>query len=155
MSEPVTGSETIGGTGLDPNAVTIAALRQALATGAVTAQDLTAFYLSRIERLNPVLHAVISVSPHAAGDAKASDEARTQGASPRPLEGIPVLVKDNIAADGMPTTAGSPALAEAEHDEAFCVQKLRDAGAVILGKANLSERAPSAGGMGGAEVRPL
>jgi amidase len=139
MSEPVTGSETIGGTGLDPNAVTIAALRQALATGAVTAQDLIAFYLNRIERLNPVLHAVISVSAHAVADAKASDEARSRGVALRPLEGIPVLVKDNIAADGMPTTAGSPALAEAEHDEAFCVQKLRDAGAVIIGKANLSE----------------
>src|SRR5499427_4094955 len=139
MSEPVIPSETIGGTGLDPNAVTIAALRQALATGAVSAQDLTAFYLSRIERLNPVLHAVISVSAHAVADAKASDEERARGAAPRPLEGIPVLVKDNIAADGMPTTAGSPALAEAEHDEAFCVRRLRDAGAVILGKANLSE----------------
>ena len=139
MSEPVIPSETIGGTGLDPNTVTITALRQALATGAVTAQDLTAFYLSRIERLNPVLHAVISVSAHAAADAKASDEARARGTAPRPLEGIPVLVKDNIAADGMPTTAGSPALAEAGHDEAFCVRRLRDAGAVILGKANLSE----------------
>jgi amidase len=139
MSQPAIPSETIGGTGLDPNTATIAALRQALATGAVTAQDLTAFYSSRIERLNPVLHAVISVSPHAVADAKASDEARARGAAPGPLAGIPVLVKDNIAARGMPTTAGSPALAEAEHDEAFCVARLREAGAVILGKANLSE----------------
>ena len=139
MSQPAIPSETIGGTGLGPHAATIAALRQALATGAVTAQDLTAFYLSRIERLNPVLHAVISVSTHAVADAKASDEARAHGAAPRPLEGIPVLVKDNIAARGMPTTAGSPALAEAEHDEAFCVGRLREAGAVILGKANLTE----------------
>jgi amidase len=139
MSQPAIPSETIGGTGIDPHAATIAALHEALATGTLTAQDLTAFYSSRIERLNPVLHAVISVSPHAAGDAKASDEARARGASPRPLEGIPVLVKDNIAAHGMPTTAGSPALAEADHDEAFCVGQLRDAGAVILGKANLSE----------------
>jgi len=137
MSQPAIPSETVGG--LDPHAATIAALRQALATGTVTAQDLTAFYLSRIERLNPVLHAVISVSTHAVADAKASDEARARGVAPRPLEGIPVLVKDNIAAHGMPTTAGSPALAEAEHDEAFCVGRLREAGAVILGKANLSE----------------
>ena len=139
MPEPAIPAETIGGTRLDPHAATIAALSQALAAGAVTGQDLTAFYLTRIERLNPVLHAVISVSPHAMGDAKASDEARAHGAPPRALEGIPVLVKDNIAARGMPTTAGSPALAEADHDEAFCVQRLRDAGAVILGKANLSE----------------
>ena len=106
MSEPVTGNETIGGTGLDPNAVTIAALRQALATGAVTAQDLTAFYLSRIERLNPVLHAVISVSAHAVADAKASDEARARGAAPRPLEGIPVLV-DALVADTPSVVIGS------------------------------------------------
>src|SRR5215472_15979447 len=139
MSQPVIPSETIGGTGLDPGTVTIAALRQALAAGAVNAQDLTAFYSSRIERLNPVLHAVICVNPHAAGDAKAIDERRASGAASRPLEGIPVLVKDNIAAGGMPTTAGSPALAEAEHDEAFCVRRLREAGAVIFGKANLSE----------------
>jgi amidase len=139
MSQPAIPSETIGGTGLDPDTATIAALRQALATGAITAQDLTAFYSSRIERLNPVLHAVISVNPHAAGDAKATDEARARGAAPRPLDGIPVLVKDNIAAGGMPTTAGSPALAEADHDEAFCVRRLREAGAVILGKANMSE----------------
>ena len=139
MSQPLIPSETIGGTGLDPGTATIAALRQALASGAVTAQDLTAFYLSRIERLNPVLHAVISLSTHAVADAKASDEARARGVAARPLEGIPVLVKDNIAARGMPTTAGSPALAEAEHDEAFCVRRLREAGAVILGKANLSE----------------
>jgi amidase len=139
MSQPTGPGQTIGGTGLDPHAATVAALRQALATGTLTAQDLTAFYSSSIERLNPVLHAVISVNPHAPGDAKASDEARARGASPRPLEGIPVLVKDNIAAQGMPTTAGSPALAEADHDEAFCVRRLRDAGAVILGKANMSE----------------
>jgi amidase len=139
MSQPAIPSETIGGTGLDPHTATIAVLRQALATGVITAQDLTAFYSSRIERLNPVLHAVISVNPHAAGDAKASDEAHADGPAPRPLEGIPVLVKDNIAAGGMPTTAGSPALAEAEHDEAFLVTRLREAGAVILGKANLSE----------------
>jgi amidase len=138
MSEPAMPHETIGGTGLDPGTVTISALHQAMSTGALTARDLTAFYSSRIERLNPVLHAVISVNPHAAGDAKASDETRARGAA-RPLEGIPVLVKDNIAASGMPTTAGSPALAEAEHDEACCVRRLREAGAVILGKANLSE----------------
>ena len=139
MSEPVIGSETIGGTGLDPNAVTIAALRQALATGAVNAQDLTAFYLSRIERLNPALGAVITVSPDAAADARASDEARAAGTAPGPLDGIPVLIKDNIAVRGMPATAGSPALVEADQDEAFLVTRLREAGAVILGKANLSE----------------
>jgi amidase len=142
MSEPSTSSQvsqTLGGTGLDPDTATVAALRQALADGALTAAELTAFYSSRIERLNPVLHAVISVSPQAAADARASDQARARGAAPGPLAGIPVLIKDNIAVAGMPATAGSPALAEAGQDEAFLVTRLREAGAVILGKANMSE----------------
>src|SRR6266567_3500603 len=142
MSEPSTSSQvsqTLGGSGLDPGTATVAAFRQALADGALTAAELTAFYSSRIERLNPVLHAVISVSPQAAAEARASDEARARGAAPGPLAGIPVLIKDNIAVADMPATAGSVALAEADQDEAFLVTRLREAGAVILGKANLSE----------------
>ena len=142
MSEPTTSpqvSQTLGGSGLDPDTATVAALRQALTEGTITAGELTAFYLSRIERLNPVLRAVNSVSPDAAADAAARDEARARGTAPGPLDGIPVLIKDNIAVRGMPATAGSPALAEAEQDEAFLVTRLREAGAVILGKANLSE----------------
>src|SRR6266487_3266262 len=146
MSEPIIPpqatsqvTETPGGTGLDPDTASVAALRQALADGALTAAELTAFYSSRIERLNPALHAVISVSPRAAADARACDEARARGEAPGPLAGIPILIKDNIAVAGMPTTAGSPALAEAGQDEAFLVTRLREAGAVILGKANLSE----------------
>jgi len=146
MSEPIIPpqatsqvTETLGGTGLDPDTASVAALRQALAGGALTAAELTAFYLSRIERLNPALHAVISVSKRAAADARACDEARARGAAPGPLTGIPVLIKDNIAVSGMPATAGSPALADSDAGEAFCVTRLREAGAVILGKANLSE----------------
>ena len=142
MSEPSTSSQvsqTLGGTGLDPDTATVAALQQALADRALTATELTAFYSSRIERLNPALHAVISVSPDAAAEARACDEARARGAAPGPLAGIPILIKDNIAVAGMPATAGSPALAEADQDEAFLVTRLREAGAVILGKANLSE----------------
>src|SRR5690348_8907407 len=142
MSEPSTSpqvSQTLGGSGLDPDTATVAALRQALTEGTITSGELTAFYLSRIERLNPALGAVITVSPGAAADARARDEARAAGAASGSLDGIPVLIKDNIAVREMPATAGSPALAEAEHDEAFCVRRLRDAGAVILAKANLSE----------------
>ena len=142
MSEPSTSSQvsqTLGGSGLDPGTATVAALQRALADGALTAAELTAFYSSRIERLNPVLHAVISVSPDAAADAGARDEARARGTAPGSLDGIPVLIKDNIAVAGMPATAGSLALAEADQDEAFLVTRLREAGAVILGKANLSE----------------
>jgi amidase len=129
----------IAGTEFDVDGATMAALSQAMAAGALTASGLTALYAERIERLNPLLHAVISINPDATAEARASDDARAAGAAPRPLEGIPVLVKDNIAARGMPATAGSPALAHAEQDEAFCVTRLREAGAVILGKANLSE----------------
>jgi amidase len=131
--------ERIGGSGIAAGGATVAALRQALSSGSLTSAALTAFYLDRIERLNPGLRAVITVSPDAADQAAASDAARAGGAARGPLEGIPVLIKDNIAAAGLPATAGSPALAGAESGDAFLVARLRAAGAVIAGKANLSE----------------
>jgi len=139
LPEPPAVSEQIPGTGIDATDATVAALRAALAAGAVTARGLTAFYLSRIERLDPLLHSVISLSGDALAEAQAIDEALASGAAARPLEGIPVLIKDNIAVRGMPATAGSPALAGAERGDAWLVTRLREAGAVILGKANLSE----------------
>jgi amidase len=132
-------AEAIGATGLDARTVTAAELGQALAAGTLTAAELAAFYLARIERLNPDLHAVISVSPLAAAEAAQSDARRAAGRSLGPLDGIPVLVKDNMSVTGRPATAGSPALAGAAGGDAFCVTGLRAAGAVILGKANLSE----------------
>ncbi len=117
----------------------VAALRQAMAAGALTSVELTAGCLGRIARLNPLLRAVISVSPQALDDAVAQDRARDDGTPIGPLAGIPVLIKDNIAVRGLPATAGSPALRDAESGDAFCVRRLRQAGAVILGKANLSE----------------
>ena len=129
----------IGGSGIDAHGATVAGLQRALSSRLLTSAELTAFYLDRIERLNPDLHAVITVSPYAPGEARASDRARSDGQPRGLLEGIPVLVKDNIAARGMPATAGSPALAGAESGDAFLVARLRAAGAVILGKANLSE----------------
>ena len=131
--------EHIGGSGLQARGVSVAGLQRAMSAGSLTSAELTAFYLGRIERLNPELHAVITVSPEALAEARASDLARSAGRARRPLEGIPVLVKDNIAAQGMPTTAGSPALLGAQPPEAFAVARMRAAGAVILGKANLSE----------------
>src|SRR5215470_622779 len=124
MPEPPAVSEPIPGTAIDAAGATVAELREALAAGTLTARGLTEFYLSRIERLDPLLHSVITVS----GDAPAG-----------PLAGIPVLIKDNVAVRGMPATAGSPALAGAEPGDAWLVARLREAGAVILGKANLSE----------------
>jgi amidase len=140
MSEPLESrDEQIGSSGLEARGATVAGLQQALSAGSLTSADLTAFFLGRIERLNPELHAVITVSPQAQAEARASDSTRSAGRARGPLEGIPVLVKDNIAARGMPTTAGSPALLGAEPPDAFLIARLRAAGAVILGKANLSE----------------
>lgn len=131
--------EQIGRSGIEARGATVAGLQRALTAGSLTSADLAAFYLARIERLNPELHAVITVSPEAPADARASDAARAAGQLNGPLAGIPVLIKDNIAARGMPATAGSPALLHAESGDAFLVGRLRQAGAVILGKANLSE----------------
>jgi amidase len=131
--------EQIGGSGIDAGGATVARLQEAMSAGSLTSAELAAFYLSRIERLNQELHAVITISPEALAEARASDEARSAGRARGPLEGIPVLVKDNIAARGMPTTAGSPALLGARPAEAFAVSRVRAAGAVIVGKANLSE----------------
>ncbi len=115
-----------------------------LAAGRVTSEALTAAYIDRIERIDragPSLHAVLTLNPAALADARASDAARAAGRALGPLDGVPVLVKDNIeTADDMPTTAGSMALAgNVTRRDAPIVARLRAAGAVILGKTNLSE----------------
>jgi amidase len=115
--------------------------------------QLTQFYLHRIRKLNPALNAVITVSPTAKADAKAADKARKRGVR-LPLLGIPVIVKDNVNTTGMPTTAGSWALAGSSPSDAFIVQRLRAAGAIVIAKANLSEwanfrSAPSSSGWSG------
>ncbi|HXB46544.1 MAG TPA: amidase [Streptosporangiaceae bacterium] len=154
--------QTVGGSGVTAGDATMANLGQALARGTITAVELTSFYLARIERLNPALNAVITVDPAAVAEAAASDARRGAGTVRGPLEGIPVLIKDNVSAAGVPATAGSPALLGAEAADAFLVTRLRAAGAVILGKANLSEWAnfrsrPSSSGLsalGGQAVNP-
>jgi len=132
-------AESIDGTDIEVLDARLGSLQRAMAAGALTSSGLTEFYVRRIERLNPELHAVIAASPDAERQAAASDAARARGAVRGPLEGVPVLVKDNIAVAGQPATAGSPALADAESGDAFLVTGLRAGGAVILGKANLSE----------------
>jgi amidase len=108
------------------------------AAGPPSSAGRTTGYLERIAELNPVLGAVITVSPDALDEAAARDQdpAGRRG----PLHGVPILIKDNIDVRGLPATAGSPALRDAEdRGDAFLVARLREAGAVILGKANLSE----------------
>jgi amidase len=124
--------------GIDLETTTIPELQARMNEGRLSSVELVQFYLDRIEVLNPDLHAVITTNPNALDEAQAADDARTAGTA-LPLLGIPILVKDNIGTTGMPTTAGSYALADSMPPDAFVVSQLRDAGAVILGKANLSE----------------
>jgi amidase len=121
---------------------TIPQLQALLASGELSSVDLTLGYLERIARLNPLLHAVIEVNPAAVAIAARLDSERHQRRGLRgPLHGIPILVKDNIGTDDlMQTTAGSLALVGCQvPDDAVIVKRLRDAGAIILGKANLGE----------------
>lgn len=106
---------------------------------ALTSGDVTRAFLARIDETNeagPGLRAVIATDPEALTTAAARDADDGRAGL---LFGLPVLLKDNIDAQGMPTTAGSLALAEHRPDDAFLVRRLREAGAVVLGKANLSE----------------
>jgi amidase len=124
---------------LDLDAATIPQLQDRMDDGVLSSVRLTSEYLRRIRALDPRLHAVLAVSPRALPDAAASDLRRRTGRSRGPLEGIPVLLKDNIDTRLLPTTAGSRALLTPTRQDAVLVQRLRAAGAVILGKANLSE----------------
>ncbi len=127
--------------GIDLDKVTVLDLQRDMNSHRLSSAALTAFYLDRIRALNPALHAVIETNPAALRDAIASDVHRLTRGPRGPLEGIPVLLKDNVdTADREHTTAGSFALLGAKPArDAFLVQRLRAAGAVILGKANLSE----------------
>jgi amidase len=123
---------------------TIADLQEAMKSGGLTARSIAEKYLSRIaaiDKQGPRLNSVIELNPDAASIAAALDDERKTKGPRGPLHGIPVLLKDNIdTADRMSTTAGSLALeGSIALRDAFVAQKLRDAGAVILGKTNLSE----------------
>ncbi len=124
--------------GIDVDASTIPQLESLMNGRRLTSTQLVRFYERRITRLNPELHAVITVSKNAMVDAAAADRARRSG-DRRPLLGVPILVKDNIDTTGMPTTAGSLALAGSSPSDAYIVTRLKAAGALILGKTNLSE----------------
>jgi amidase len=123
---------------------TVADLQVALASGKFTARSLTEKYLARIEEIDrsrPGVNSVIEINPEALAIAEALDGERKSKGARGPLHGIPVLIKDNIdTADRMQTTAGSLALMGSRPTrDASVAQKLREAGAVILGKTNLSE----------------
>lgn len=113
--------------------------------GTVTSRDLVEKYLARIrayDQEGPRLNAMIALNPRALEEADALDAERRAGRVRGPLHGIPIVVKDNYATVGMPTTAGSAALAGFQTGrDAFMVRRLKEAGAVIIGKTNLHELA--------------
>src|SRR5213075_2419269 len=116
-------------------------LQDAMASGRVTSKGLVMGYVERINSFNGLLHSVIETNPDAISIAEDLDNERRHGHVRGPLHGIPILVKDNIATDDrMQTTAGSFALVGSQVPaDAVIIHRLREAGAVILGKANLGE----------------
>jgi len=140
------GDDTSGGEPDDfaLNEVTIGALQQKMQSKEYTSRSIAEMYLKRIDDIDkngPKLNAVIELNKDALSIADAMDKERANGKVRGPLHGIPVLIKDNInTGDTMHTTAGALAIADnIAKEDAFIIKKLREAGAVILGKTNLSE----------------
>jgi amidase len=126
--------------GYDLACKSAAAVSADLAAHRLTSQTLVDEYEARIRRLNRKIHAVIALNPRAMAEARASDARRAAGKALGPLDGLPILVKDNIGVAGLPTTAGSLALLEnIRARSSTVIGNLRRAGVVILGRANLSE----------------
>jgi amidase len=130
--------------GFELEEATVESLQQAMSSGRLTSRRITELYLARIDaidRKGPAIASVIEVNPDALAQADALDRERREKGARGPLHGIPILIKDNIdTADRMMTTAGSLALEGPAPDrDAFIVGRLRAAGAVLLGKTNLSE----------------
>jgi len=122
----------------------VVAVRSDLARGRVTSVQLVRAYLARIAAMDakgPALQSVIAINPDALADARAADARRRAGKPLGPLDGIPILIKDNIESDDpTPTTAGSLALVKnVTRRDAPVIKRLKAAGAIILGKTNLSE----------------
>jgi len=138
---------------LDIKTATIAELQAAYAKG-LTAEQVTSAYLARIEAYDqkgPTLNTVITLNPNALAEARALDAERRAGKVRGPFHGVPILLKDNLDTFDLPTTGGSQLLeGSIAPDDAFIAKKLRDGGAIILAKVNLSEWAGGGGSTGGA-----
>ena len=122
--------------------MTIAELQSAMKSGQMSAREITQKYLDRIKEVDPKLNSVLETNPDALKIADDSDKERKSGKIRGMMHGIPILIKDNLdTTDKMKTTAGSLALLNAPtpKQDAFIVQQLRRAGAIIIGKTNLSE----------------
>jgi amidase len=152
---PVLAAKTI-----DLDSATIADINAAFESGTLTAEKLVQLCLARIQtydREGPSLHAVMTINPRAVEIARALDAERKAKGSRSPLHGIPVVLKDNYNTADMPTTGGSVLLeGSIPPSDAFVVKKLRDAGAIILAKVNMSEFASAApqSSLGGQSLNP-
>lgn len=142
----------------DIEEASVAQLQSAMAHNQLSALALVDYYLARIERLDGQLNSLITINPKAKATAKSLDRERANGKVRSPLHGIPIVVKDNIDTADMPTTGGCSALATLQPpDDAFVVARLKEAGAIILAKANLHElaqRGESVSGLGGQVRNP-
>ncbi len=129
-------------TTLDLMDITIPELQQALEEGRVTSEELVQMYLDRIEAYDDDLdlNSIISINPDALETARQLDEERAAGNVRGPLHGVPIIIKDNYDLEDMATTAGAGALEDSiAPDDATVVERLEEAGAIVIAKANLSE----------------
>lgn len=151
----------VGATSFVLEEATISSINQAFDEGILTSETLTQLYLNRIATYDDAgikINSVLTVNPRALDIARELDQERQLSGPRSPLHGIPILLKDNHDTYDLPTTGGSAALAGSVPDnDAFAVDLLRDAGAIILGKAEMDEFAISGGGyssIGGATLNP-
>ena len=120
--------------------LTVAQIHSAYAKGEYSSEDLVQAYLDRITKLNDTINALTTINPEALAIAQKLDEEFAKTGKLRPLHGIPIIVKDNINTKGLPTTAGALALADyIPSEDAFIIQKLVEAGAIIIAKSNMAE----------------
>ncbi|MDD4705838.1 MAG: amidase [Bacilli bacterium] len=130
---------------IDITKMDITELNKALNSEIITSEELINLYLDRINEYDKKYKAIITINENAIKEAKRLDQERKEGNVKSLLHGIPIIIKDNINVQGLPTTAGAKALKDNyPNDNSFAIQKLIDAGAIILAKANMSEFAFSA-----------
>ncbi|HEX3086231.1 MAG TPA: amidase [Pyrinomonadaceae bacterium] len=144
LAEGTTGRSSTPPPAFELDELTIAELQSGMTSGKFTAHSITRTYLDRIDEIDkrgPAINSVIELNPDAMAIAEPLDSERKAGRVRGPLHGIPVLIKDNVGThDRMTTTAGSLALGGSiPPQDSFVAKKLRDAGAIIIGKTNLSE----------------
>lgn len=139
-------------TEFDPFEKSIGEISDALNNNEITSEELVEYYLERIEaydKQGPAINSIITINEQALEMAKQLDKERQKNGPRSVLHGIPIVVKDNFDVKGMPTSGGSVALKDAyPREDAFTIQKLKDAGAIIIAKTNMSELAASYGRLG-------